>query len=127
MDTHDSGYMESVEGIFLPVPHCMEEQDGWDLYGAVAELKAEEDLVFCKPTFGSLELADYLRDKADQYESVEFVGVVSNICVLSNICVVKAAMPNVRQFVDRACIASNEDDLNEAALKVMESIHVQVI
>ena len=119
MDTHSRNYMETQEGKNLPVPHCMD--------GEVAGLKAENDLVFSKPTFGSLELADYLRNRGSEYESVEFCGVVTNICVISNIAVVKAAMPDVPQIVNAALVASNDDSLQEAALKVMESIHVQVI
>ena len=105
----------------------MDGEDGWQLYGKVAALKGGHDLVFSKPTFGSLELADYLRNRGSEYESVEFCGVVTNICVLSNIAVVKAAMPDVPQIVNAALVASNDDSLQEAALKVMESIHVQVI
>ena len=127
MDTHSRNYMETQEGKNLPVPHCMDGEDGWQLYGEVAELKGPDDLVFSKPTFGSLELADYLRNRGSEYESVEFCGVVTNICVISNIAVVKAAMPDVPQIVNAALVASNDDSLQEAALKVMESIHVQVI
>lgn len=126
MDTHDRHYMDTQEGKNLPVPHCMDGDDGWQLYGKVREAKAEQDLVFSKPTFGSLELADYLRNRGSEYESVEFCGVVTNICVISNIAVVKAAMPDVPQIVDANLVASNDDSLQEAALKVMESIHVQV-
>ena len=79
-------------------------------------------MVFSKPTFGSLELADYLRDKGDEYESVELAGVVTNICVISNMVLAKAAMPDV----DAACVASNDDALGEAALAVMETMHVKV-
>ena len=127
MDTHDRHYLDSEEGKHLPVPHCVEGEDGWQLYGQVAAEKGEEDLVFSKPTFGSLELADYLRGKGDQYESVEFVGVVTNICVISNVALVKAAMPQVPQIVEESCVAGNDSELHQAALKVMESIHVKVI
>ena len=126
MDTHSRNYMDTQEGKNLPVPHCMDGEEGWQLYGEVAGLKEEQDLVFSKPTFGSLELADYLRNRGADYESVEFCGVVTNICVISNIAVVKAAMPDVPQIVDSRLVASNDDSLQEAALKVMESIHVQV-
>ena len=33
MDTHDRHYMESQEGKHLPVAHCIEGEDGWQLYG----------------------------------------------------------------------------------------------
>lgn len=127
MDTHDKDYLHTQEGVNLPVEHCIKGFDGWQLYGKVAELKDEADLVFSKPTFGSLELADYLRDRGDEYESVELCGVVTNICVISNMVLAKAAMPEVPIFVDVACVASNDDALGEAALAVMETMHVKVI
>ena len=126
MDTHDRHYLDTQEGKNLPIAHCIEGEDGWQLYGRVAHAKESQDLVFSKPTFGSLELADYLRHKGSQYESVEFVGVVTNICVISNIVLVKAAMPDVELMVDPACVASNDEKLQEAALQVMESLHVRI-
>lgn len=126
MDTHDKDYLKTQEGINLPIEHCIKGFDGWQLYGKVAALKAEEDLVFSKGTFGSIELADFLRDKGDEYESVELCGVVTNICVISNMVLVKAAMPEVPIAIDAACVASNDDTLGEAALAVMETMHVKV-
>lgn len=126
MDTHDRHYMDSQEGKHLPVEHCIQGDDGWQLYGKVAGLKENNDLVFSKPTFGSYELGEYLHRHKDEYESVEFVGVVTNICVISNIAVTKAAMPEVPITVYASCVASNDPDLQEAALAVMESVHVDV-
>lgn len=126
MDTHDRHYMETQEGKHLPVEHCFDGEDGWQLYGKIAGLKGEKDMVFSKPTFGSYELGEYLHMHKDEYESVEFVGVVTNICVISNIAVTKAAMPEVPIIVDSSCVGSNDPKLQEAALCVMESIHVEV-
>ena len=110
MDTHEKNYLETQEGQNLPIAHCIR----------------NTDLVFSKPTFGSLELADYLRNRGCEYESVELAGVVTNICVISNMVITKAAMPEVPILIDAACVASNDDALDEAALKVMESMHVKV-
>ena len=126
MDTHEKNYLETQEGQNLPIAHCIRNTDGWPLYGKIRALKQEEDLVFSKPTFGSLELADYLRNRGGEYESVELAGVVTNICVISNMVITKAAMPEVPILIDAACVASNDDALDEAALKVMESMHVKV-
>lgn len=126
MDTHDRHYMESHEGKHLPIAHCIDGEDGWQLYGKIAELKEKDDLVFSKPTFGSYELCEYLHKNADNYESIEFVGVVTNICVISNIACAKAAMPNVPILVDASCVGSNDEEAQEAAFKVMESIHVDL-
>lgn len=127
MDTHGEDYMETVEGKNLPVPHCLEDGDGWTLYGKVAEMAEVGDKMFCKPTFPSYDLAEYLRERAYMYESVEFVGVVTNICVISNVVMAKAAMPDVPQIVDVKCVASNDAEIEEASFKVMESLHVKVV
>lgn len=127
MDTHAENYMETQEGANLPVPHCIEGTAGWNLYGKVAEAKKDEDISFSKRTFGSIELGDYLKDKGDEYESVELCGVVTNICVISNMVVAKAAMPEVPIIVDASCCASNDPVLEEKAYDVMEVLQVKVI
>ena len=127
MDTHSENYMETQEGINLPVPHCIAGSDGWGLYGKVAFMKEEDDISFSKKTFGSIELGDYLKDKGDEYESVELCGVVTNICVISNMVVAKAAMPEVPIFVDAACCASNDPVLEAKAYDIMENLHAKVL
>lgn len=124
-DTHDENYLELREGRYLPVPHCIKGTEGWELYGSVADMKDESTPCFEKPTFGSVELMNYLVD--NQFEHIEFVGVVSNICVISNAVLAKAALPEADIVVDAACTASNDDSLNEKALDVMQGMHIDVI
>lgn len=126
-DTHGENYMETQEGVNLPVPHCIEGTEGWELYGKVAGMREEGDVYFAKRTFGSIELGDYLKDKGDEYESVEFCGVVTNICVISNMVVTKAAMPEVPIFVDASCCASNDPVLEAKAYDIMENLHAKVL
>ncbi len=124
-DTHGEDYLETFEGRRLPVPHCIKETEGWQLYGRTACLISDEDKRFYKPAFGSAELFEYLKGKS--YESVELAGVVSNICVISNAVLVKTALPEVPVIVDCACTASNDYTLNEAALKVMEGLQIELL
>ena len=126
-DTHGENYMETQEGVNLPVPHCIEGTEGWELYGKVAGMREEGDVCFAKRTFGSIELGDYLKDKGDEYESVEFCGVVTNICVISNMVVTKAAMPEVPILVDPSCCASNDPVLEAKAYDIMENLHAKVL
>ena len=124
-DTHRDNYMHTQEGKNLPVPHCIVNTEGWNLYGKIAALHDENTRSFEKSTFGSMELAEFL--KKNEYDSVELVGVVSNICVISNAVLAKAALPEAKIIVDAACTASNDDSLNEKALDVMEGMQVKVI
>lgn len=125
LDTHFGDYAQTQEGRLLPVPHCIKGTKGHELYGKVALLKKDEDKVLEKPTFGSWELFEYLKDK--EFESIELVGVVSNICVISNAIIAKTALPQTPVIVDASCTASNDDGLNKSALDVMEGLQIKVI
>lgn len=125
LDTHAENYLETQEGKNLPVVHCVSGTDGWNLFGETAKQIRENDRKFEKGTFGSLALAEYLKRR--EYEQVELVGVVSNICVISNAVLAKAVLPESLIIVDAACTASNDDIMNEKALDVMEGIQIKVI
>jgi len=124
-DTHDENYMETEEGRNLPVYHCIKGQPGHQLYGMVQDLfDVNNDVYFEKPTFPSLELANYLKDK--DYDEIELCGLVSNICVLSNVVMVKSALPNAKIIVDRKLTSSFDNVLNEYAFEILKGIHVIV-
>ena len=82
-------------------------------------------MCFTKNTFGSAELFDYLRGR--EYESIELVGLVSNICVLANAVIAKTALPDVPIIVDYLCTGSFDSELNEKCFDVMEGIHIRVL
>lgn len=124
-DTHDPDYLNTQEGRKLPVPHCIRGTNGWELYGAVAKAAWDEDKVFRKPTFPSLELGQWLKER--EYAQVELCGLVSNICVLSNAVIAKAALPEAEIIVDANLTASGDPVLHEKALDVLESIQVTVL
>lgn len=125
LDTHDEDYLHTQEGELLPVTHCIRGTSGNRLYGRIAALQRDTDSCFHKPSFGSAELFEYLKNKA--YRSIELVGVVSNICVISNAVLAKTALPEVPIIIDAACTASNDDRLNEAALDVMAGLQIQIM
>lgn len=125
LDTHEGDYLSTYEGRHLPVAHCIRGTEGHELFGAVGAECSEKDLIFCKATFGSERLYEYLTDIP--YDEIELVGVVTNICVISNAVLAKTAQPETEIIVDASCVASNDEELNEAALKVMESLQITVI
>lgn len=123
-DTHQNDYLKKQEGKNLPVVHCLENSDGWQLYGKINDL-AKNDHKILKETFGSLELGNYLKDK--NYDEITLVGVVSNICVISNAIIVKAALPEATIIIDCNGIASNDLSLQSKALDIMENLHMKII
>lgn len=125
-DTHDANYMNTQEGENLPVPHCLLGTLGHSLYGRVSELLSDSDKCFCKNTFGSGELYEYLRTQPP-FESIELVGLVSNICVISNAVLAKTAQPETPIVVDAACVGSGNSNLHNAALDVMAGLQVHIV
>lgn len=124
-DTHPDNYLETQEGKSLPVEHCIENTDGWQLFGKVKDSICEKDKRFLKPTFGSSELLDYL--KKEQFDEIEIVGLVTNICVIANAVIAKTALPEAKIIVDAQCVDSFDKELHEKALDVMESFQIKVI
>ena len=134
-DTHRKNYLETQEGRKLPIPHCIEGSEGHELYGEVATRFLDSDAVFLKPTFGSSALFERLLEKqavagevgTQPYESIELVGLVSNMCVLSNAVIARTACPDVPIIVDASCTAAPDPSTNEKALDIMEGLQIEVI
>jgi len=124
MDTHDETYLDKEEGIHLPVKHCIEGTKGHELTPEIGALKKEEDKVFVKHTFPSLDLGNTLAKEG--FDSVELVGLVSNICVISNAVIAKAALPDAHITVDAEATAGPDKTLNEKALDILENLHIQI-
>lgn len=124
-DTHQENYLETREGKNLPVVHCLKNSDGWQLYGKVALELQETDQCFNKKTFGSLDLGNYLRNKI--YQSITFVGVVSDICVISNAIICKAALPETDIYIDTHGVASNNQEMQKKALDILENLQFHIV
>lgn len=129
LDTHDDEYMASQEGKNLPIPHCLKGKKGHDL---AKPLQIQEgDLVFEKPSFGSLELGKKLATLAKQNPQkpleVEFVGPCTDICVVSNVLLVKAFVPEAVVSVHANLCAGLTPQKHQAALDIMESCQVKIL
>ena len=124
MDTHGPSYMELQEGKKLPIVHCQNGTDGWKVYGETGKLQ-QDAMTICKHTFGSFDLAMMAMEKG--YDSIELVGLVSNICVITNAILLKTAQPEAEIIVDASCTASANAKLHEEALDVLEGLQVTVV
>lgn len=125
LDTHHEDYLSTQEGHLLPIMHCIEGTEGFQLYRGLGDVIRPDDRVFKKPTFGSLELGNYLAEK--NYDQIECVGLVTNMCVLSNAIIAKAASPEALIIIDSALCASFSDELHEKTLDVMRGLQMKVI
>jgi len=128
-DTHDKNYLDTQEGKNLPVPHCIAYSDGWDLIEELEEIQMKGKWpCYQKRTFGSVNLAIDLRAEhvKQAIESIEIIGVCTDICVVSNALLIKAYLPEVPVYVDSSCCAGVTPEKHEAALETMRSCQIYV-
>ena len=126
MDTHGENYMDTQEGKYLPVPHCIRGSEGWQIRPDIAELLTGAK-IYEKPTFGSTAMAEDLKALSQKEEiEIELVGLCTDICVASNALLLKANMPEVKISVDASCCAGVTPKKHEAALETMRSCQIQV-
>ncbi len=122
-DTHQANYMESQEGRHLPVPHCIEGTAGWEIS---PRLDVAESFILDKPSFGSLELAEAVA-KVENLESIELIGLCTDICVISNALILKAKLPEIPVSVNAPCCAGVTPESHDNALAAMRMCQVQVV
>lgn len=126
-DTHLSNYPETQEGRRLPVVHCVKGTKGWELESRVAAALKDAELID-KPTFGSVALAQRLKEMAEQEElEITLVGLCTDICVVSNAILIKAYLPEVPVRVIADCCAGVTPKTHEAALETMRMCQIEVI
>lgn len=131
MDTHLENYLDTREGKQLPVPHCIFGTDGWNLYGKVGETLKDgmNSFMIKKATFGVSpeDMNSHLLPFSDKVESVEFVGLVTNMCVVSNVAVFQAKYPNAQMIVNGNLCDSFSKELHDKTLDVLEGMQVKVV
>ena len=130
LDTHGKDYLQTREGKFLPVPHCIKGTDGWRLNDSVAAaLKVHGRFIEVeKPTFGAVNLPEYVRLlTAGEPFDLTLCGLCTDICVVSNALLLKAAFPEADIFVDATASAGVTPEKHEAALETMRSCQITVL
>lgn len=126
-DTHDKEYLTTQEGKNLPVEHCIKGTKGWELH---EKLRTLEGIIMDKPTFGSLALIDVIKGlltSGEKLESIELIGVCTDICVISNALILKAAFLETIIKVDAACCAGVTKESHKNALEAMKMCQIKVI
>lgn len=128
-DSHQNNYLDTQEGKFLPVPHCINLSNGWEFIEPLETIKSKGKYqIYAKNTFGCVNLAiDLQAEHAKQeIESVELIGVCTDICVVSNALLLKAYLPEVPIIVHADCCAGVTQEKHEAALETMRSCQIIV-
>ena len=139
-DTHDENYKDTLEGIKLPVEHCIKGTDGWEIIPELKELVGNgRSLVLHKNTFGNISWAFYDLDSLthlkDPNESVnptgdfeiEICGLCTDICVVTNALILRTRYPNTKIVVDRNATAGVTPESKEAALLTMKMCQIDIV
>ena len=123
-DTHFADYMDTQEGKNLPVPHCIKDTDGWRIRRELDALRKTPAID--KITFGSKDLVDILKGEPS-IESITFVGLCTDICVISNVMLVKAFFPEIPLIVDAKACAGVTPESHQNALAAMKMCQVRIV
>ena len=116
-DTHHDDYLSTPEGLKLPVKHCIEGSEGWQIREG---LYVEGCKIIDKPNFG------WPNWNTEKFEEVELIGLCTDICVVSNALIIKAMFPDIKVAVDSSCCAGVTPDSHEAALNTMTMCQIDV-
>ena len=130
MDTHFDHYLDTQEGKHLPVIHCVKGTDGWKINSEIQKaLDEKQAVVIDKPTFGSVELGEYVRklDREEPVEEILLIGVCTDICVISNALLAKAFSPETRICVRADCCAGVTPASHGNALAAMRACQIEIV
>lgn len=116
-DTHHDDYLSTPEGLKLPVKHCIEGSEGWQIREG---LYVEGCKIIDKPNFG------WPNWNTEKFGEVELIGLCTDICVVSNALIIKAMFPDIKVAVDSSCCAGVTPDSHEAALNTMTMCQIDV-
>ena len=122
-DTHEENYLMTQEGRNLPVKHCIRGTEGWEIIPELQEY-TKGRRIFDKPSFGSIDLASYIRDGG--YDRVEFIGLCTDICVVSNALLVKDYAPEITVSADASCCAGVTPQSHDSALCTMKMCQIEI-
>ena len=127
-DTHNEDYLNTPEGKKLPIPHCIENTDGWQIVDGILRNSRTEEIIN-KDTFGFLNWTFYLYDDEGNryYDEICLIGLDSDICVVTNALILKTMYPGAEIIVDASCCAGTTPQAHKAAMEVMKSCQITVI
>lgn len=123
-DTHFSNYMDTQEGKHLPVPHCIQGTPGWEIHPELKALCTTAPVD--KIAFGASRLPQILAEEKD-VESITFIGLCTDICVISNVMITKAFFPEIPLIVDAKACAGVTPQSHKNALEAMKMCQITIV
>lgn len=129
-DTHREDYLNTREGKNLPIFHCLDKSHGHKLYGTLEEFLNKKNTIHHKKYgFGiaPIDMIKLYEEIGDDIETIEIVGVVTNICVISNFVMLQSQYRNANIKVNSKLCASFDESLHEKTLDIIKGLQGEVI
>lgn len=143
-DTHTKNYPNTLEGVKLPVEHCICKTDGWKVESSIEKAIFDNNLNYTeidKPTFGSFDLnkkifneyefkygqqATEMLGRGSDLE-IHVCGVCTSICVLANVVILRAVWPDAKIVVHANACGDVTKEMHEAAKICFNAQQCEVI
>lgn len=125
------GYLATLEGKKLPVEHCIEGTDGWNVVDTLMDVIHTHCTFVNKPTFGSFDLCEIIDEDIKRnnckIDEIVVLGYCTSICVLSNAVLLRAKFPNMKISVMKDLCGCVSEETHRAALKALEMQQIDVV
>ena len=125
------GYLSTLEGKKLPIEHCIEGTDGWNVVDSLMDVIHTHCTFVNKPTFGSFDLCEIIDEDIKRnnckINEIVVLGYCTSICVLSNAVLLRAKFPDMKISVMKDLCGCVSEESHRAALKALEMQQIDVI
>ena len=127
MDCHDEyNYDDTVEGMEFP-KHCVKGTDGWIIEPRIMDVIKRHGAYMVQEkqnSFIDSSLSWYVE--RHEISTVEFIGYVTDICVISNALMLRGCKPKLDIHVDQSCCVGTSYSNHCRALSVMQSCCIAI-
>jgi nicotinamidase-related amidase len=127
----EDDYQILQDGTEVPPTCCVYGTGGGDYFSDIRNvkdgLKNERYYEYVESTVGNVYFVQDIEDCKDEPDSIEIVGLCTDMGVISNALMLKSVMSEVRIIVDASCCAGTTPEKHKAALEVMKSCQIEII
>ena len=123
-----AGYLATLEGKNLPIEHCIEGTDGWQIVDSLMNVLLGNATFVNKPTFGSYDLVDIISEDFGKNGPDEIIicGYDLAVCVISNALMLRAKYPNVKITIKKDLCGCISEETFNAALCVAKCCQINI-
>ena len=126
LDTHYSNYLNTREGKYIPIKHCIHMTPGWCIVDELYDAMQESDVVE-KSDFALDSWIYQMHDFNVNPTSIEICGVATDICVITNAVILRQFFPDIPIKVYADLCAGTSPEFHKAALNVMQSCQIEIV